>query len=590
MSLTIITPTIGSKYLKDCMNSVKNQTNQDFTYYIVLDGSKYTENCYEAIKGNEFPKNFQLLPLIENTGSNGWNGHKIYIAMAYLTNSEYLMFLDEDNTLEPTHVESMMKLIKEKKLDWAFSLRNIIDKDGKYICQDNCESLGNLNSVWNNPNDYLVDVNCYCVKRELFIKHCHDFYKKARPENDIEVDRALYKSLQKYNNESSRKHTVNYRVGNRPDSVKAEFFLYGNRVMEQRGFKITDVKTNESKQEVKSEDKKEIKQIYIFHLDQNWTDKAIKTNEFDYDSRRYLYEDGNKSMLYPLKKKYELYNGYTNNIPSGAVCFFTVMDIRLFPREVLMRNDIKKICYLLEGPNSWHNHNYDFDILSKFFTKIITYWDGLLNKPNVEYFPFVSRFDMTNKWHKEAISTKRKYDKSIGMILANRSNNEVYEINGIKLKRLDYMRKEIVLALDNVTVHGQGWDEIKNHTYVKVENITNRMNDDVDIYQFNSKFNFTIIIENCDGKNYVSEKIYDSWAAGCIPIYYGVNEGNKIQLPRDCYIDVKDYKDYNELSNYIRNLSKNDIDNYYENISKKIFNILESVSPNKLCEKIVELI
>jgi hypothetical protein len=122
------------------------------------------------------------------------------------------MFLDEDNTLEPDHVETMIKNISDKNLDWTFSLRNIIDKDDTFICQDKCESLGNLHHVWNNPNDYLVDVNCYCIKREIFIKHCLDFNKKARPQNDIEIDRALYKSLQKYKFESTNKYTVNYRM------------------------------------------------------------------------------------------------------------------------------------------------------------------------------------------------------------------------------------------------------------------------------------------------------------------------------------------------------------------------------------------
>jgi CDP-6-deoxy-D-xylo-4-hexulose-3-dehydrase len=35
-----------------------------------------------------------------------------------------------------------MKKLIDEKLDWTFSLRNIIDKESKFICQDNCESLG----------------------------------------------------------------------------------------------------------------------------------------------------------------------------------------------------------------------------------------------------------------------------------------------------------------------------------------------------------------------------------------------------------------------------------------------------------------
>jgi hypothetical protein len=58
---------------------------------------------------------------------------------------------------------------------------------------------------------------------------------------------------------------------------------------------------------------------------------------------------------------------------------------------------------------------------------------------------------------------------------------------------------------------------------IKIENVTNRMFDDTNIYQFNSRFNFALIVENCNAVNYVSEKIYDAWVAGCIPIYFGNN-------------------------------------------------------------------
>jgi hypothetical protein len=571
MTLTIITPTTGSDYLVKCMNSIKNQTNQNFIYYIVIDGNKFAEKVYNFLKlyNNKLPDNFKIIELNENSGSDGWNGHRIYMATSILTNSEYVMFLDEDNYLEPNHVDSMLNTIKEKNLDWTFSLRNIIDKDSKFICEDKCESLGNLHHVWNNKSDYLVDLNCYCIKRDLFVKHNLDFYKKARPKDDIEVDRALYKSLKKYKFETTGLYTVNYRIGNRPDSVKAEFFITGNK----------SLSLNE-------------KTLYIFHLELNWTENSIMTNEFDYDSRRYLYQDGNKTMLYKLKKNYKLINGFKHVVPSGATCFFTIMDLKLIPLEILERTDIKKICYLLEGPNSWHATNYSYEILQKYFNKIITYWKPMLGKENVEYFPFVSRFDIDNKYHIDIIKNSkmnRKFDKSIGMILANRSNNEEYKINEIKLKRTDYLRRDIAITLDNVTVHGSGWDSLNDHKYLKIENVKNRMNDDVDIYEFYKRFNFALIVENCNAENYVSEKIYDAFIAGCIPIYYG-NICDISKIPKDMYIDMKDFKNFEEVRDFIEKLSESDIIKYYENINEKLESIIDMVSPKKLTEKILTLI
>ena len=562
MSLAVITPTIGSKYLKKCIESINNQTNKNFTYYIVIDGSKYKEDIYNILKDIELPENLKIIPLDENTGANGWNGHRIYIAMSFLINTEYIMFLDEDNFLEPNHVESILEIIKEKRIDWTFALRNIVDKDDKFICQDKCESLGYLHHVWNNPNDHLVDVNCYCIKTEIFRKHCLEFYKKARPVNDDEVDRALFKKLVQYKCVSTRKYTVNYRVGNRSDSVKADFFIEGNKRIS------INLKEN----------------LYIFHLDEIWTEKCLTTNKFDYESLKYLYEDGNKTMLFSLKEKFNLINGYKNPIPANSTCFITLMDFRILPDFIIKRKDLHIIAYLLEGPNSWHKYNYDYNVV-KYFDKIITYCDSIIKLPNVEYFPFVSRFD---KIHLKYLQNNRKYDKSIGMILANRSNNETYEVNGVKLQRLDYLRKKFAIFLDNLTVHGSGWDEIEHHKYIKVENVQNRMVDNTNIFDFYKKFNFALIVENCDAENYVSEKIYDAWVAGCIPVYYGNND--KIDLPRDCYIDIKDFNDIEEVNLYINKMEKEHIDIYYDNISENIISILEKVSPSKLCEKIISMI
>ena len=192
------------------------------------------------------------------------------------------------------------------------------------------------------------------------------------------------------------------------------------------------------------------------------------------------------------------------------------------------------------------------------------------------------------------ISKKRKYDKSIGMILANRNNNEKYKINDIELSRLDHLRKKIVIELENITVHGQGWDELKNHKYINIENVKNRMLDETNINEFYKRFNFALIIENCNAKNYVSEKIYDAWIAGCIPIYYG-NKGI-IDLPENCYINIDQFKEIDlsnkmkQINETINKLTRWDIDEYYNNIHKNIEKILDNVSPNKLCNKIIELL
>jgi hypothetical protein len=143
------------------------------------------------------------------------------------------VFLDEDNWLEPNHVESLVNIVQQSNT-WAFSLRKIVDFEGNYICNDDCESLGKWESV---INDYFVDVNCFFLPRDLALQFSPGWYRRARhPQEQPEVDRLLSMWLRgnKFTCNTSGEYTVNYRAGNRADSVQKEFFLKGNELMKQK--------------------------------------------------------------------------------------------------------------------------------------------------------------------------------------------------------------------------------------------------------------------------------------------------------------------------------------------------------------------
>ena len=175
-----------------------------------------------------------MIELPENTGAGGYNGHRIYGSIPYLVNADYVVFLDEDNWIDEDHVESLVD--KSQFYDWVFSLRKIVDKESKYICNDDCESLGLWPTVLSDT-EYFVDVGCYFLPKNLAIQFSSIWYRRARhPQEQPEVDRLLMQVLlqKKYTHETTGNYTLNYRVGNRADSVQAGFFLQGNEVMRQR--------------------------------------------------------------------------------------------------------------------------------------------------------------------------------------------------------------------------------------------------------------------------------------------------------------------------------------------------------------------
>lgn len=227
--VTVITPTTGSLQLYDVLKSVNRQTYSNIEHIVVVDGPQYSKTVNGMIEGSQS----LLLQLPHNTGHSQYNGHRIYGAMSYIANGDYICFLDQDNWYEDHHIESLVDVIQQGN-DWAYSLRKIVSQEGEYICNDDCESLGKWDSV---INDKFIDVNCFMIPKMAAVHFSPYWYRRARhPQEQPEVDRILspfmMQNLPKF--DTTGQYSVNYRVASRADSVQDSFFVKGNEVMKQK--------------------------------------------------------------------------------------------------------------------------------------------------------------------------------------------------------------------------------------------------------------------------------------------------------------------------------------------------------------------
>ena len=227
--VTIVTATVGSKFLQQNIESVTNQTYKNIQHYLVVDGDEHEDKVRDQllIEHNNFDIDILVLP--KPTGREQYNGHRIYGAATFLAEGDYICYLDEDNWIEPNHIESLVNSIEDDS--FSCSLRKIVDQDGKFICNDDCESLGNWKSI---INDYFIDVNCFFLPKNIALQLAPIWYRRARhPDDQPEVDRALTSVLKdnKIKCNVTGEYTVNYRAGSRADSVQSNFFLVGNDMM-----------------------------------------------------------------------------------------------------------------------------------------------------------------------------------------------------------------------------------------------------------------------------------------------------------------------------------------------------------------------
>jgi hypothetical protein len=79
-----------------------------------------------------------------------------------------------------------------------------------------------------------------------------------------------------------------------------------------------------------------------------------------------------------------------------------------------------------------------------------------------------------------------------------------------------------------------------------------------------SRYTFSICFENVKLNGWITEKIFDCFAAGNIPVYWGPPDIEK-RIAAECFIDMRRFANYEELRHHLKSLSAQDIKRYREN-------------------------
>lgn len=224
LKVAVVTPTIGSEHLKQCLESIETQTYKNLSHYIFIDGCQYEPGVKELIRKYSKTK---YVELEENVGK-GWYGHRVYAACSFLVNADVICYLDEDNWFESDHIEKMVSKLEQGN-DWVYSLRKIYDKNGNYLCEDNCESLGKW-PVYFNSSVYHIDTSSFALKRSVALKIGHAWYGQWGADRQFFHNLSL--NFPKY--DCTNTHSLCYRLDGNPNSVTKEFFDQGNLVMQQK--------------------------------------------------------------------------------------------------------------------------------------------------------------------------------------------------------------------------------------------------------------------------------------------------------------------------------------------------------------------
>lgn len=150
-------------------------------------------------------------------------------------------------------------------------------------------------------------------------------------------------------------------------------------------------------------------------------------------------------------------------------------------------------------------------------------------------------------------------------IKATMKQNELYS------KRLDTI---IYFAKNSqIDVYGKGWDQMfpkrgRLHRHIILNNIIHHnliksvyKGMAKSKYKTLSKYNFTICYENMIMEGYMTEKIFDCFVAGTVPVYLGAPD-IATYVDKAAFIDANEFRDYGELDKYLKSLTSKDIQKY----------------------------
>jgi alpha(1,3/1,4) fucosyltransferase len=237
-----------------------------------------------------------------------------------------------------------------------------------------------------------------------------------------------------------------------------------------------------------------------------------------------------------------------------SVCVF--LDIPPININKLVDKTTKSIAILRE-PELISRENFDKK-RHKEFDLILTWKKSLIDHKKYLTYPStrIESFSQINLKNTDILD--RKLCVLINSDISSKSDGELYSF-----------RKRIVNWFsscypEDFDLWGYGWDKYKLIIFKRTlfhfkkpltfipSSYQGATSDKFDTL---SKYKFSICFENTNLQDdYISEKIFDAFLSQNVPIYYGAPNVTEC-IPKECFIDYRDFKTHDELYDFIKYMS-----------------------------------
>ena len=219
-------------------------------------------------------------------------------------------------------------------------------------------------------------------------------------------------------------------------------------------------------------------------------------------------------------------------------------------------------------PDNWElSHHNKFD-------KIFTWHDDYID--NDTYFKINFSHELP-----KFISKRVQKEKLCCIIGGNKKVQHPLELYS---KRTEVIRWFEKCHFEDFDLYGMGWDECQyfggkvKGMLKRIKPLSQMLAASYPSYKGRveskkdtlEQYKFSICFENAkDIPGYITEKIFDCFFAGCVPVYWGANNVSK-HIPKDCFIDMRKFSGYKDMYQYMKNMSDEEYLDYLNAIERFI--------------------
>lgn len=288
-------------------------------------------------------------------------------------------------------------------------------------------------------------------------------------------------------------------------------------------------------------------------------------------------------------KGYDLKTQDLNKIEDADLVIYNDM-----PKILPSGSEIQKSVLLiyeseLIRPDNWELKKHAH------FAKIMTWHDDYVD--NKKYF----KFNFTHTGHTKFLRFHEKKNL-LTLIAGNHTNKHPLELYSKRLEAIKFYEKQHSEMFD---FYGIGWDtytfkgpklwrafnkvpHLRQALGKKWKNYRGKVNSKTETFR---NYKFSVCFENAHSiPGYITEKIFDSLVAGCIPVYWGAPNITDY-VPESCFIDFRKIQSFDKLHSYLTSMTADEYNSMLAEIEKYIqSDLYKQFTPRGCVVKIFDVI